>query len=76
MSDASRSLVTAPSAVVIGPDEGMSLWQPLPSRGYVTVNLTPENTPYDTFSSGTQVLPPGCHVGCDGRVMLGLVPKR
>ena len=62
MSDASRSLVTAPSAVVIGPDEGMSLWQPLPSRGYVTVNLTPENTPYDTFSSGTQVLPPGCHV--------------
>lgn len=51
-----------PSAVVIGPDEGQSLWQPLPSRGYVTVKLTPQNTPYDDFSSGIQVLPPGCHV--------------
>jgi quercetin dioxygenase-like cupin family protein len=52
----------APSAVVIGPDEGESLWQPAPSRGHVTVNLTPANMPYDTFSAGTQVLPPGCHV--------------
>ncbi len=49
-------------SVVIGPDEGQSLWQPLPSRGYVTVKLTPENMPYDTFSSGIQVLPPGCEV--------------
>lgn len=54
--------VESPSAVVVGPDEGESLWQPLPSRGYVTVNLTPDNSPYDTFSSGIQVLPPGCHV--------------
>jgi mannose-6-phosphate isomerase-like protein (cupin superfamily) len=52
----------APTGVVVGPDEGESLWQPLPSRGYVTVNLTPATMPYDTFSSGIQVLPPGCHV--------------
>lgn len=51
-----------PFAAVVGPDEGESLWQPLPSRGYVTVKLTPANTPYDNFSSGIQVLPPGCHV--------------
>ena len=52
----------SPPAVVIGPDEGESLWQPKPSRGYVTVKLTPRNMPYDTFSSGIQVLPPGCQV--------------
>jgi mannose-6-phosphate isomerase-like protein (cupin superfamily) len=53
---------TTPHSVVVAPDEGVSLWQPLPSRGYVTVKLTPENMPYDTFSSGIQVLPPGCSV--------------
>lgn len=47
---------------VIGPEEGRSLWQPLPSRGYVTVKLDPANTPYDGFSSGMQLLPPGCSV--------------
>jgi mannose-6-phosphate isomerase-like protein (cupin superfamily) len=51
-----------PSAVVVGPDEGQSLWQPLPSRGYVTMKLTPANSPYDDLSAGIQVLPPGCHV--------------
>jgi mannose-6-phosphate isomerase-like protein (cupin superfamily) len=49
-------------SVVVGPEEGRSLWQPLPSRGYVTVKLTPANMPYDTFSSGIQVMPPGCEV--------------
>lgn len=53
---------TRPWWAVIGPDEGESLWQPLPSRGYVTVNLDPTNMPYDGFSSGIQVLPPGCSV--------------
>ena len=47
---------------VILPDEGESIWQPERSRGFVDVNLTPENTPYDCFSSGIQVLPPGCSV--------------
>jgi mannose-6-phosphate isomerase-like protein (cupin superfamily) len=51
-----------PHAVVVPPEGGRSLWQPLPSRGYVTVKLSPQNTPYDDFSAGIQVLPPGCHV--------------
>jgi mannose-6-phosphate isomerase-like protein (cupin superfamily) len=54
--------VEFPKAFVVGPDEGESLWQPLPSRGYVTLKLTPENTPYDQFSVGTQLLPPGCQI--------------
>lgn len=54
--------ITKGKSVIVGPDEGRSLWQPLPSRGYVNVNLTPENMPYDTWSSGIQVMPPGCEV--------------
>jgi mannose-6-phosphate isomerase-like protein (cupin superfamily) len=54
--------ITKQRSVIVGPDEGQSLWQPLPSRGYVTINLTPDNMPYDTFSSGIQVMPPGCEV--------------
>lgn len=49
-------------AKVVGPEEGKSYWQPLPSRGHVTVKLTPADMPYDHFSSGIQVLPPGCSV--------------
>ncbi len=48
--------------VVLGPDEGESFWQPLPSRGYIVNNLTPYNTPYDSFSMGIQVLEPGAHI--------------
>ena len=48
--------------VVLGPDEGESHWQPLPSRGYITSKLTPYNTPYDSFSLGIQVLEPGAHI--------------
>lgn len=47
---------------VVLPGEGRSYWQPLPSRGYVDVNLTPADMPYDHFSSGIQVLPAGCSV--------------
>lgn len=54
--------ITKGKSVIIGPDDGQSLWQPMPSRGYVTVNLTPGNMPYDTFSSGIQVMPPGGEV--------------
>ena len=54
--------ITKQKSVVVGPEQGQSLWQPLPSRGFVDVNLTPDNMPYDTFSSGIQVLPPGCEV--------------
>lgn len=54
--------ITKGKSVIIGPGEGRSFWQPMPSRGYVDVNLTPDNMPYDTFSSGIQVMPPGCMV--------------
>lgn len=54
--------VTRPWWAVLGPEEGEHLWQPEPSRGYVTVKLSPESMPHDGFSSGIQVLPPGCHV--------------
>jgi gentisate 1,2-dioxygenase len=54
--------ITKGQSVVVGPEEGRSLWQPLPSRGYVTMKLTPETMAYDTFSSGIQLLPPGCEV--------------
>lgn len=49
-------------SLVIGPAEGESWWQPLPSRGFVTTYITPESNPYHDFSSGIQVLPPGCEV--------------
>jgi len=58
---------TKPSnAFVIGPDEGESLWQPQPSRGYVTLKLTPENMPYDHFSVGALVLQHKCHISEHG----------
>ncbi|MEO0608455.1 MAG: cupin domain-containing protein [Pseudomonadota bacterium] len=49
-------------SLVIGPNDGESWWQPLPSRGYVSTYITPENNPYHDFSSGIQVLPPGGEV--------------
>jgi hypothetical protein len=45
--------------VVLGPEDGESFWQPLPSVGYIVNKLTPYNTPYDSFSLGIQVLEPG-----------------
>jgi mannose-6-phosphate isomerase-like protein (cupin superfamily) len=54
--------ISDPWWAVLGPDDGESLWQPLPTRGHVTLKLTPENMPYDTFTSGVQVMPPGCHI--------------
>ena len=53
---------TKGDVVVLGPDEGESLWQPLPSVGYITSKLTPYNTPYDNFAMGIQVLEPGAHI--------------
>ena len=58
----SHDTVTKQTSVVVKPGEGQSLWQPMPSRGYVEIILTPDNMPYDTFSSGIQVMPPGGEV--------------
>ena len=50
------------TAMVLGPEEGESFWQPLPSTGYVINKINPYNSPYDTFSTGLQVLESGAHV--------------
>lgn len=60
--------VIKPWWAVIGPDGGDSWWQPSPTRGYVTMKLTPETMPYDGFTSGVQVLPSGCQVRDHGHL--------
>ena len=50
------------SVIVLGPEDGESWWQPLPSRGYIINKLSPYNSPYDGFSIGIQVLEPGAHI--------------
>lgn len=50
-------------AVVIGPDEGDSYWQPVPANGFVRTLLNRANTGASMdFSAGTQTVAPGCHV--------------
>jgi mannose-6-phosphate isomerase-like protein (cupin superfamily) len=49
-------------SMVLGPDDGESFWQPLPSVGYATNKITPYNSPHDLFSMGIQVLEPGAHI--------------
>ena len=49
-------------AIVIGPEEGASFWQPQPSSGYATVKLSPFNSPFNNFAAGVQVLEPGASV--------------
>jgi mannose-6-phosphate isomerase-like protein (cupin superfamily) len=50
------------TVIVRQPEDGMSFWQPLPSTGYVINKINPYNSPYDTFSTGLQVLEPGAHI--------------
>jgi len=44
------------------PEEGEGHWQPLPSTGFIISKVTPDNSPYDNFSTGIQVLQPGAHI--------------
>lgn len=57
-------------AMVLGPEEGASYWQPGPHHGYMTVKLGPHNLAQRgnncAFSMGIQVMPPGCHVRAHG----------
>lgn len=46
-------------AIVMGPDEGDSYWQPEPAYGHVTLKLTPYNCPSNRFTLALQTLPPG-----------------
>ena len=57
MSDYAKGIVIA-----LGPEDGESFWQPLPSTGYVINKINPYNSPYDAFSIGLQVLEPGAHI--------------
>lgn len=54
--------LTKGPAMVLGPEDGASYWQPTPHGGYMTVKLSPHNHPSNLFSMGIQVMPPGCHV--------------
>jgi len=47
---------------VLGPEDGESFWQPLPSTGHIINKVTPYNSPYDDFAMGIQVLEPGAHI--------------
>ena len=57
VSDYAKGIVIA-----LGPEDGESFWQPLPSTGYVINKINPYNSPYDAFSTGLQVLEPGAHI--------------
>lgn len=56
-----KELIKGP-AMVLGPEDGQSYWQPGPHHGYMTVKVSPHNHPSNLFSMGIQVIPPGCHV--------------
>ena len=48
--------------IALGPEDGEAYWQPLPSTGYAINKINPYNSPYDTFSTGLQVLEPGAYI--------------
>ncbi len=54
--------LTKGPAMVLGPEDGESYWQPGPHFGHMTIKLSPGNYPSNMLSMGTQVLPSGCHV--------------
>ena len=50
-------------AVVLGPTDGKSYWQPKPANGFVRTLLNSESLGSSAvFSSGTQTIDPGCWV--------------
>lgn len=50
------------TAMIIEPEDGDAFWQPKPSTGFIMAKITPDNSPYDDFSSGIQVLEPGASI--------------
>ncbi len=48
-------------AFVLGPEDGESHWQPLPSCGYVINKINPYTSFYDDFPVFIQILVPGAH---------------
>src|SRR5262249_3627281 len=53
VSDYAKGIVVA-----LGPEDGESFWQPLPSIGYVINKINPYNSPYAAFATSLQVLEP------------------
>ena len=50
-------------AMVVGPDEGESYWQPVPANGFVRTLLNQVSTGASVnFSAGTQTVAAGCRV--------------
>ena len=49
-------------SVVMQPDEGPSIWQPIPANGHADPKLIPANTQFEGFSMGFQTIAPRCHV--------------
>ncbi len=51
------------AVVVCQPGEGESFWQPVPANGHAEVRVSGRNSPKIAgFSSGIQVIAPGCHL--------------
>jgi quercetin dioxygenase-like cupin family protein len=51
------------AALVLGPGEGESHWQPVPANGYIDVLIAPHLVEMQNrFSMGTQTVPPGGYV--------------
>lgn len=46
-------------ALVLGPDDGDSYWQPTPTDGYATIKLSPQNLASNHVTVVEQVVPPG-----------------
>lgn len=46
-------------AGLLGPDDGVSYWQPQPTGGWVTLKFVPATFPHDAAACGVQAIPPG-----------------
>jgi mannose-6-phosphate isomerase-like protein (cupin superfamily) len=66
MNDHGENQIQRGGKAVLGPDDGDSYWQPEPSRGYVTVKLSPFNCASNGFSAGIQVIDEGCSLRAHG----------
>jgi mannose-6-phosphate isomerase-like protein (cupin superfamily) len=49
-------------ALVVGPDESPSYWQPVPANGYAEVRVSTNHENGSAFSSGIQCIAPGGHI--------------
>ena len=49
-------------ALVVGPDESPSYWQPVPANGYAEVRVSTNHANGSAFSSGIQCIAPGGHI--------------